>query len=72
MKPDEYGFCQKCLYHYYVTDSEESIEVTSGGAYNPLQQYCHYCLNTPRTRMIGLAAEWTGRTPGWCPRRKEQ
>lgn len=33
-----------------------------------LQQYCFYCLGTPRIKKIGHLVSWTGTTPIWCPR----
>lgn len=33
-----------------------------------LQQYCFYCMATPRIKKIGTIASWTGTTPPWCPR----
>lgn len=33
-----------------------------------LQQYCFYCMATPRIKKIGTIASWTGFTPPWCPR----
>ena len=71
MKSEEYGVCGKCRYHHYASEPGEQIEVTIGGAYKPLQQNCHYCLMTPRTKKIGSSDKWTGRTPSWCPLRKE-
>lgn len=33
-----------------------------------LQQFCFYCMATPRIKKIGTVASWTGSTPPWCPR----
>lgn len=32
-----------------------------------LDQYCFYCLGTPRIKKIGHKASWPGSTPKWCP-----
>lgn len=33
----------------------------------PMDQYCYYCLATPKTKKIGSKASFTGSTPAWCP-----
>lgn len=38
------------------------------GKGKPMKQYAFYCLATPKGRMIAGLADWTGRTPTWCPR----
>lgn len=33
-----------------------------------LEQYCYYCMATPRVKKIGHKASWSGSTPKWCPK----
>lgn len=37
-----------------------------------MQQFCYYCLGTVSGRKIGHKASWTGRTPTWCPRGRDE
>lgn len=36
-----------------------------------LQPFAPYCMATPNARKIGNPADWSGRTPPWCPLNKE-
>ena len=38
------------------------------GSGKELDQYCFYCLGTPRIKKIGHKASWPGSTPLWCPK----
>lgn len=33
-----------------------------------MQQYSFYCLHGIRVRKIAGKADWTGKTPKWCPK----
>lgn len=38
----------------------------------PLKLYYVYCLAEGRCRSLGCVSNFTGNSPTWCPRRKEQ
>jgi hypothetical protein len=44
----------------------------AAGAFRAMKQYAFYCLATPKGKMIAGLADWTGRTPTWCPRTEGQ
>lgn len=37
-----------------------------------LTPFCYYCRATRNVRKIAGAADWTGRTPEWCPWRERE
>lgn len=39
----------------------------SRGKKRTMQIFCYYCLACVSGRKIGHKAQWTGRTPKWCP-----
>lgn len=53
---------ESCPMLVYIT--EDGKKKADGGMF---QKYCYYCLETPRTKKIGHAAQWSGSTPKWCP-----
>ena len=62
---DASGVC--CPHLVYVTDKDS---VSPKG--KKLRQFDVYCMAEGRCRSMGCAASWTGCSPTWCPRRREQ
>lgn len=58
---------ETCPELYEVHGAGEVVE-SSG---KRLDQYCYYCLATPRFKKVGHKASWSGSTPKWCPKGKE-
>lgn len=48
----------------YEVVNEGDVVASSG---KKLEQWCYYCMATPRMKKVGHKASWTGRTPKWCP-----
>lgn len=55
--------CHRCN-NFYECRHGGDVVAASG---KKLEQYCFYCLGTPRVRKIGHKASWAGTTPKWCP-----
>lgn len=51
----------------YYKCSEAGTTVQVGTSMKKLQQYALYCMATPGVKKIGNVADFTGRTPKWCP-----
>ena len=52
----------RCPELYEVKSADE---VSASG--KPLDQYCYYCMATPKMKKIGHRASWIGDAPKWCP-----
>lgn len=60
------------MYHKCIS-CKNCVEVTRSGTAikgKELQAFCFYCISDSfktGARKIGHKADWTGRTPKWCP-----
>ena len=54
----------------YLLKTEGEEQTKSG---KKLQRYCYYCTNTVSgARKIAGQADFTGRTPKWCPLKRSE
>lgn len=58
---------ETCPELYKVCDAGDIV----GSSGKRLEQYCFYCMATPRIRKIGHMASWSGSTPKWCPKGRD-
>ena len=58
----------RCPELYEVKDAGDVVASSN----KKLEQYCFYCMATPRIRRIGHKASWSGSTPKWCPKGREE
>lgn len=47
-------------------------EVLPEGTGRTLCAYDYYCCATPGVKKIGKGADWSGKTPRWCPWKEER
>ena len=64
-KCKDYKSGETCPSLYKCSGPDEQVQ--AGTSMKNLQQYCFYCMATPRVKKIGDLAGWTGSTPKWCP-----
>lgn len=57
-----------CDYPYFLRcSSKDTAILLANGREKLLEQHNLYCLKTPGVRKIAGVADFTGRTPKWCP-----
>lgn len=61
----DYKTNEKCSNFYKCTEKDTTVQV--GTSIKHLDQFCLYCMATPGVKKIAGVADFTGRTPKWCP-----
>ena len=56
---------QNCPSFYRCSGKDETVQV--GTSIKRLHPYSFYCMATPGVKKIAGLADFTGRTPKWCP-----